>query len=129
MFTMALQICAHLQIVLLQLWPIYFIYCLYLYLCYTHTPSHAISVFVETRQCFPVQWCGYAARALVKHSIFPHHSVFCLGSQLFLLHIKQHCDFSYFTSTFTPASSSHCCSASSLLYLLSVFPLLSSVLR
>lgn len=35
---------------------------------------------------------------------FPPLSVFCLGSKLFLLHIKRHCDFSYITSTLTPTS-------------------------
>lgn len=35
---------------------------------------------------------------------FPHHSVFCLGFNLLLLHIKRHCDFSYVMSTLTPTS-------------------------
>lgn len=98
--------CTYLQIVLLELWPIYFIYCLYMYLCYkhTHTPWHAISVFVETSV---FQFSSVMMQLEHWSNIqFPHHCVFSLESKLLLLllRIKRHCDFSYITSTLTSTS-------------------------
>ena len=80
-FTDFLQMCTYLQIVLLELWPIYFICCLCMYLLQAHT------LFDMPFQCLfksanVFQFSGVMMQLEHWSNIqFPHHSVFCLGSQ------------------------------------------------
>lgn len=116
--------------------PIPHLLFVYVFVFQAHTHTHSLTCTFSVCWNQPmfsssvVWWCSWSTGQTFS---LPTTLVFCLGSRVFLLRNKRHCDFSCITSALTPTrpyffiTLSFCVFAS--LPLLFVFPPLSPVLR